>query len=95
MLQATDSASQPEAELIQSLLIVEIGEETVMAQIKGNIVFGLGDRDDMLTQRMSDTSFVKDIGIAACEVADDNVGAEDQLEDVLDEYRVRPDVIGS
>ena len=66
-----------------------------MRQIEWNVVNRLGDRYDILAERMCYSCFIHHIRVLAGEVNHDDLRSEDQIKDVLNNRALFPNVVGS
>jgi hypothetical protein len=65
-----------------------------MPQIEWSVLGRLRDEHDLPPECVGDTSFVEDVGVAASEVADYDLGSRNERDDIVDEHAVFPDVVG-
>src|SRR5712671_1829572 len=79
----------------QSFSIRKILEEAVMAQIEGDIIPGLRYWNDRPPDGVSNTGFIHDVRVSGRKVDNDDGTANDQVEYVLGDDAVLPDIIGA
>ena len=75
--------------------IVKVRHRPNCAKVEGNIVHGLGDLDNVASERVGDARFVQDIGVFRAQVSDYDSGSPDQVDDIIHDVVVEPDVISS
>jgi hypothetical protein len=61
----------PTGERLQTLVIIAVSQASSVTKIEGDVRNVLSDWNHGASQRVSDASFIEDIGIHFCEVADD------------------------
>ena len=66
-----------------------------MVEVEWYVSNGLGDGNDVLSECVRDACLVHDVRVLSREIDDDDLGAEDQIEDVLDDDALFPDVVNT
>ena len=66
-----------------------------MSEIEWNIIKGLRDGYNVLAQGMRDASLIHDVRVLASEIDNHHLSSKNQIEDVLDDRALLPDVVGS
>ncbi len=96
------SAFQLRQPLLQSsresgaaFFIIQVTNITKVPKIKWNIRFRLSDKDNVASQRMSDSDFIEDVRLTCCAIADDQSRAINKRDNILNDSRILPDVIRS
>ena len=77
----------------QPLAVGQVREDAVVGHIEGDVVDGLGDRDDVPAEGVGDPGLVHHVRVLAGKVDHDDSRLKNEVEDVLDDRAVFPDAV--
>lgn len=74
--------------------IVEISDIAEVSQVEWNVVFALGNQDNLSSKSMGYAGFIEHIRVSTCAITHDNSRAVNQGNHILYDCSILPNVIG-